>query len=63
MKPYRIDSDVFFVQRQQWIEREQTRLRCTEKAVLERWQSSWAIRRAVGWCLLGVLLTFILLAW
>jgi hypothetical protein len=63
MKPYRIDSDLWFVKRQQWIEREQARFHCTEKAVLERWQSSRAIRRAVGWCLLGVLFTFILLAW
>lgn len=50
MKPYRIDSDVFFVQRQAWI------------ADLQKWRpvDFWLL---AGVVLLGVLLTFILLAW
>ncbi len=51
MKPYRIDSDVFFVQRQAWIADLQA-----------KWQpvDFWTLAGLVA---LGVLLTCILLAW
>lgn len=51
MKPYRIDSDVFFVQRQAWIADLQA-----------KWQPV-DFRLLAGVVTLGVLLTFILLAW
>lgn len=51
MKPYRIDSDVFFVQRQAWIADLQAKWRPVD---------FWLLAGVVT---LGVLLTFILLAW
>lgn len=51
MKPYLINSDVFFVMRQAWIQDLQA-----------KWQPV-DFRLLAGVVLLGVLLTFILLAW
>lgn len=53
MKPYLINSDVFFVQRQQWLQhlQDRHRMRPVDYPLL------------AGVVLLGVLCTFILLAW
>lgn len=51
MKPYRIDSDLWFVKRQAWIQDLQA-----------KWQPV-DFRLLAGLVALGVLLTFCLLAW
>lgn len=58
-----IGHDSALLQRRLWIQREAERRGCSEKAVLEHYESECSIKKLAACVAVGLLLTILLLAW